>query len=603
MKKILLSLFFLLFLLAFPVHTHASEYFDREYNVSYTVKETGTTHVSLTVTLTNKTSDYYASSDIIQLGFETLTNVTAQDPSGVLQPKITRTAEGNTVELNFRERVVGRDKALVFNVSFDTSDVAHQQGSIWEITIPGIANPDEFTRFNVEVSVPESFGEPSYIKPSQADKSLTFTKDQLGTSGISIAYGEVQYYSLDLIYHLQNRNLFPIRTEIALPPSTAYQEVSIDSIEPQPKNVVVDKDGNWLAEYVLLPSEKIDVAVKGRVRVILKPSAKEILSDEQRKLYTRERTHWEVNNTHIKELAQKLKTPEAIYEYVISTLTYDFDRVTDRQPRLGAVAVLANPESAVCLEFADLFIAIARAAGIPTREVNGYAYTQNQKQRPLSLSEDILHAWPEYYDSSRQQWIMVDPTWGNTTGGVDYFKVFDLDHIVFVRKGEESTYPIPAGGYKFSGDEQKKDVNVSLADAFEPERSTLDITPQMDKEFLSGFPIGGTLLVKNRGSTLSQAQSVKIRSLTLNPGEQYIHIPVLPPYASVELPLSFSKTPFLTNTTHTFAISLPDSQIEHTIQVLPFSFKKEQIIGVISVISAIIIFIIARKTWRLRVFR
>jgi transglutaminase-like putative cysteine protease len=56
----------------------------------------------------------------------------------------------------------------------------------------------------------------------------------------------------------------------------------------------------------------------------------------------------------------------------------------------------------VCLEFTDLFIAIARAAGIPAREIDGFGYTQNAINRPISIDEDILHAWPEYYDTAKK---------------------------------------------------------------------------------------------------------------------------------------------------------------------------------------------------------
>src|SRR5690606_25707322 len=139
--------------------------------------------VTMNITLTNKTSDYYASSDTIKLGFESLTNVSASDPDGAIHPKITRTEEGNTLELSFNKKVVGKGKALVFTINFDTADIARRQGEIWEINIPGIADPSSFEHFNVEVRVPESFGEPTYIKPSQTDKKLLFTKEQLGTSG------------------------------------------------------------------------------------------------------------------------------------------------------------------------------------------------------------------------------------------------------------------------------------------------------------------------------------------------------------------------------------------------------------------------------------
>ena len=70
---------------------------------------------------------------------------------------------------------------------------------------------------------------------------------------------------------------------------------------------------------------------------------------------------------------------------------------------------------------------------------------------------------------------MIDPTWANTTGGIDYFNVLDFDHIAFVIKGESSDYPIPAGGYKLQGNEEEKDVNVSFAKIFEEETPTLEI--------------------------------------------------------------------------------------------------------------------------------
>ena len=57
------------------------------------------------------------------------------------------------------------------------------------------------------------------------------------------------------------------------------------------------------------------------------------------------------------------------------------------------------------MEFTDLFVAIARAAGIPARESVGYAYTTNSRLRPLSLVTDVLHAWPEYYDADKKIWV------------------------------------------------------------------------------------------------------------------------------------------------------------------------------------------------------
>lgn len=603
MKKYFFFLITFLLYIFSPHFVFASEYFDREYTVLYTVQENGTTSVQITVTLINKTSDYYASSDTIQVGFESITNVKASDPDGPLEPKITKTEAGNEIELIFKKKVVGKDKKLVFNLSFDTPNIAKHDGKIWEINIPGIANPEEFSNFTAEVRVPSTFGKPAYIKPFQKDNTLIFSKEQLGKSGISLAFGTEQIYQFNLTYHLRNTNVFPIRTEIALPPTTNYQEVVIDAINPHPENVTIDKDGNWLAEYILAPSQRIDVTARGRARIYLEPRPEPLSKDDFR-LYTKEKPFWQSNNPKIKELAQKLKTPRAIYDYVVSTLDYDFSRVTQNKPRLGALKALEEPQSAVCLEFTDLFIALARAAGIPAREINGYAHTENPRQRPLSLVQDILHAWPEYYDFQRQTWVMVDPTWENTTGGIDYFDVFDYDHFTFVRKGIDSQYPIPPGGYKYSGDEKKKDISISFVDSFSNAIPKIQIVPIFPDKVLAGVAINGKIQVINMGGKLSEAQTASIISKTLTPSIQTIFIPQLPPFGKKEISFSFRKTPFFSHGTHTFTFTLKDTIIAHSIKVSPFTLNKNQIIGGVGVgISTIILFIIAIKARSLRFSR
>ena len=180
-------------------------------------------------------------------------------------------------------------------------------------------------------------------------------------------------------------------------------------MDPRPTNVIVDKDDSWLAQYNLLPSQKVDVIVDGKAEVHLVPKIQK-LSEKESAIYIAQKQYWEASSDTIRELADELKTPQAIYNYVVKTLKYDFSRVTDSKPRLGALGALKEQNSAVCLEFTDLFIALARAEGIPAREVDGFAYTENSKQRPFSLVKDILHAWPEYYDKDQKTWIMVDPT-------------------------------------------------------------------------------------------------------------------------------------------------------------------------------------------------
>lgn len=579
--------------------------FITDYQVTYNVLENALTHVTFNVALTNRSSQYYASSYSIQVGFKNIENVLASDSDGRIIPVVAKSDDGNNIEITFNKKIVGLDKKLSFTISFDTPDIAQKEGVIWDINIPGLAKQIEYEIFNVKVIVPKFLGNPSYIKPDIGKfngTNLNFTKDDLGESGISISFGEAEIYSFDLAYHLKNSNLFPVKTEIALPPSTNYQDVEITDINPNPQNVIQDIDGNWLAQYILAPSKKMDIKVKGKAKILLRPK-KEPLSQELIKEYLKEQPFWQTTNSQIKKLALSLKTPYEIYQYAVNNLTYDFTRVESEKPRVGAKGVLENPTSAVCLEFTDLFVALARAAGIPAREVNGFAYTKNSKERPLSLVKDVLHAWPEYYDFDLESWVMVDPTWGNTTGGVDYFYTLDFDHFAFVIKGISSTYPIPAGGYKISGT-NTKDVNVEFANSFDPPNQALSFSENFSKSYFSGTNIQGNILIKNVGPIISSPQVITVASSFLKPNLQKLYFGKIPPQGSLIIPVSFNKPSILTNKSDTIRMSLSGNEISKNIIISPFILNKWTIAGGILFASIItLLSMVIYKTRNLLIFR
>lgn len=600
--KLPILLLLVLSFFSFPSLAFATANFTTDYHVTYNVDQNGTTHAVIDGTLTNTSSQYYASSYKMQVGFETITNVKATDPNGPINPVVTKVSDGYTIDMTFNKKAVGLGDKLPFTLTFDTPAVAKRYGKIWEINIPGLSNPADFSSFTVQINVPPSFGQPRYIKPTQPSTALTFTKEQLGKSGISIAFGEKQLYAFHLTYHLTNSKPLPVKTEIALPPSTNYQDIFITNISPLPSNVRADKDGNWLAEYNLLPSQQLEVTVQGDAQVQLTPMKQEVTQAELAE-YLKPQQYWGADQTPIKTLATELKTPEAIYHYVVKTLHYDFARVTDDKPRLGAVAALQNPNSAVCREFTDLFIALARAAGIPAREVDGFAYTENPKQRPLSLVRDILHAWPEYYDVQRKTWVMVDPTWSSTTGGIDYFHVLDFDHVAFVVKGRDSNAPIPAGGYKFAGNESLKDVNVTFADVLPDKSQDIDVTTSLEKTTTAGLPIHGKVTIKNNGSSLIPAQALYVSSKTLTPSDQMYTVDSIPPFGKVTVDVGFHGLSFLTNTTSQFTIRLADQTSTHEIKVVPFFLTPLGIGGILFGILTTFILIIAFKVRRLHLSR
>ncbi len=601
-KLLTASWLFLIFLF-FPNQSFANEHFSVARDMTYTVQDNAMTHVTIRTSLTNKSSQYYATENGIGVGFPTIENVKASDPDGPISPEVVKEDKGYLINVHFTTHVVGIDKTLVYTIEFDTPDIVQQQGNIYEVDIPGVTNSNEYTNYTVQVQVPSYFGQPQYIKPDVGRKTLDFTKEDLGKGGISIAFGENQMYSFSLTYHIHNTHVFPIRRDIALPPDTNYQQVDIEHIDPKPLDVKKDGDGNWLATYTLLPSKGADIHVTGRVKVGLFPTEQKE-SEEVLRQYLLPKKYWESDTAEIKSLASTLKTPEAIYKYVEKKLSYDFSRVTQKSGRVGATGVLQKPTSAVCLEFSDLFIALARAAGIPAREIDGFGYTQNVIQRPVLGEDDILHVWPEYYDRQKNTWVMVDPTWGNTTGGVDYFNVLDFSHIAFVIKGNDSSYPIPAGGYKIIGAKTNKDVHITPISgrSFPSPHATAEI--HISKKNFSMVPLSGTVRVVNTGGVAYPPEQISIKSDDLAPSLQKTVLSEILPFGTTIVPFTFNKTKLFTHKNATITVQIGSSRISETVAIVPLYtvFIEQPLLtwiiggGVIFASSTIIIWILAQRS-------
>jgi hypothetical protein len=86
-----------------------------------------------------------------------------------------------------------------------------------------------------------------------------------------------------------------------------------------------------------------------------------------------------------------------------------------------------------CTEHTLLFVTLARAAGIPAREVGGVGYYSNGD--PLFG----WHAWGEYHDG--HQWVSIDPTWNENR--------VDATHIKFSDSAEDMAWINVLGKVKF----------------------------------------------------------------------------------------------------------------------------------------------------------
>lgn len=518
--------------------------FQADYDVGYAIAPNGKTIVTQNVTLTNKQTNLYPKQYAITIDTDKIHNVIARDNAGGITPTITQHDGKTEILLTFNEQIVGIGKQLLFTLRFENSDIAKQNGSIWEINIPGVDDDADLSSYFVSLQVPVTFGPNAYTSPLPAD-GKRWNKEQMIRGGISAAYGNEQIYTVKLSYFLQNSNVTPGVATIALPPDTAYQTVSILSLEPAPVTVDRDPDGNWLARYRLAPGQKMPIEAKLAIRMFLYPKEKSVRQTDYTDLYTKPLPFWETDADDIQALAKKYPTPRAIYNYVVQTLGYDESRVSQNPIRKGAKLSLTSPKQSVCMEFTDLFIAIARAAGIPARELVGFAYTTNTKLRPLSLVTDVLHAWPEYYDAEKKSWIPVDPTWENTTGGVNYFDKLDFNHIVFAIHGLSSSEPYPAGSYHEEG-KIGKDVSVAFA-MREPQQITnkLLTTIQFPTVVTAGFSSEGLVTIQNTSGNAVEHASILVQASPIAYSFSAIE-PYLPPFAKKAYPIRLDPTSYIT---------------------------------------------------------
>lgn len=598
-----LSGFFLAMILA-SGHVYAASEFSTSYLIRYTVKNNGQVEVEQNVKLTNRLANIYASEYTMTISSNNLDDVASWDENGPLDLKVEKLANKTIVNVFFKQKKVGKDKSQDFFLKYKSPDFAFIKGQVLEIGIPLMAQSDDIKSYQTILAVPQKFGQASYILPkpksvTQDNQFFYYTFSQLGSdslNSITATFGSQQIFDFNLKYHLSNQENGSRIAKIALPPDTETQTIAVSKLIPLPINVDIDADGNWIASYLLKKNEKLDVSASGSVKIVLRPktaSKARLLSSKEISSYTAPQKYWPADNPEIKKKAKELGSAQNIYNYLVNNFQYDYSRLDNNIERKGGLWALDNPQKAICMEFTDAFISLARAIGIPAREVNGYAYTSNSKLRPLSLKYDVLHAWPQFYDQQQNSWIQIDPTWGNTTGGLDFFNKLDLDHFVFSIRGLSSQHPFPAGTYK-TEDNNGKDVEVVFGSNFDFD-SKIDLSAKLAKNIIPGLPIKGSITITNYGPL---AQKLTRATLVVNKNNQTINkqnydIAALPPYGHQKIDF-VQKTSFsLKGQAYQFSFDYDNNHLTSTVKENPQPLYALAVLPIFTL--AVIIFITSLK--------
>ncbi|MEM1509814.1 MAG: transglutaminase domain-containing protein [Thermofilaceae archaeon] len=256
---------------------------------------------------------------------------------------------------------------------------------------------------------------------------------------------------IELTYTLELKGRGFVRTlTLALPSDPSFRATIGPLISPKPEKIVHDSFGNAYAFFENLSIEndtlKINVWLAGSQRLTIVDTDAPLISpipvDVTR--FLEPSTYIESNHPDIVALAMKLtngvstfkEALSRIADYVSTNVKYS-EEISSLPgfEKLGALWTL-HARKGICLHISRLYVALARAAGIPARVVEGFSI------EPPGLNESrVLHAYVEAYIPG-YGWILIEPQKPGT-----YIRVIPPSpgYLLLVRgKDEEVSYEGPA---------------------------------------------------------------------------------------------------------------------------------------------------------------
>lgn len=288
---------------------------------------------------------------------------------------------------------------------------------------------------------------PDFTETEREDRTeYSFTQTNRIGNSPSLEFGTSVLYRFELEYITpQTDKLIPEKYssvfqalstniyELSLPRefSETNQRVYFETVSPLPKDIYRDTEGNILAMFEIPANQSSKIHVTGYIyvnqdemsqkedseysQIKYSEYIQDIRASEYVSRYLRETKYWQINDALIKQEAERLAEGQALlidvirnnYQYINDTLEYDTQKATAENERIGAKAALLGGPS-VCMEYADVMIALLRAQGIPSRAAIGYA-----NLRETAPTEQVRHQWVQVWIPG-YGWLSVDPTFEST---------------------------------------------------------------------------------------------------------------------------------------------------------------------------------------------
>lgn len=459
MKKIITSLTISLFTLVFYGHTNSVQAadFSVEIERTYLIETPNEIKVTEIRKVTNTSQNRIISKDNNEI-FQILVISDNQEklaPSFLsvetfVDGKIVQNTKGKEAEDSTEVLVpygssIGIKQSKEFKITYNNYGLIKKTGALTDIFIPGFwkdftfENENTLFSYKTRIKLAKSLGEVGFVVPVPLETidtgdylEYSIGQESLVGSNMWLQIGNSQYYQFAIKQKVKasddiNKGYFNEYRLIVprdIVEAEVKQQVYFSKLEPPPKEVLNDDEGNLIAVFAIPSHEETIVSVEGyahvsRLTTKITNSNSGKLSDipsTQFTKYLNSAEFWEVNDPTIKARANELlggmsnvyEVIETDYNHIVETIDYSEVKRFGINERQGALKTLQGG-AAVCMEYSDLFLTITRAQGIPARAAFGYGYDARLEEQ----GQDA-HQWVQVFIPEQNEWISVDVTWGES---------------------------------------------------------------------------------------------------------------------------------------------------------------------------------------------
>ncbi len=274
---------------------------------------------------------------------------------------------------------------------------------------------------------------------------------------------------IELAYTVELKGRGFARTlTLALPNDPSFRVTVGPLVSPKPGKVVYDSFGNTYALFENLSLEggalRISVWLAGSMRLTLAdrdaPLASPIPAEVAR--FLRPSAYIESDHPDVVALAAELTRGASTFREALSRIadyvstSVEYSKEIGSLPGFEKLSALwtLHARKGVCLHMSRLYVALARAAGIPARVVEGFSI-----EPPSVNGSGVLHAYVEAYIPG-YGWLPIEPQKPGAYVGV---VPPSPGHLLLVRgRDEEVAYEGPAKKPLVYAVEYAGDVSVSF---------------------------------------------------------------------------------------------------------------------------------------------